>query len=216
MRTVRVPLIYGRFNELGDMSHNYLRAVDIMARVDGPNWHNKSFSDLEDEDFIWGVSMIASKRMGLRCGAQVDEYPLFNQLMYMALNDAMSEYLSCSSTMIVLTSLDRSRSRFVDSPAGRQGLNVYCRDRPLPGGPSSQKDPPGSQGTGEGRAPPRQEYQPDDDPPQQAGGGKVGDRPIPEAIRGGPSMGRSDRLFGVVPFSGCSRRQYCRPSLPDR
>ena len=78
MRTIRVPPIYGRFNEVGDMTHNYPRAVDIMARVNGPNWHNESFSDLEDKDFLWGVAMVAGKRMGLRWGAQVDEYPLFN------------------------------------------------------------------------------------------------------------------------------------------
>jgi hypothetical protein len=78
-----------------DLRNNYLRAVDIMACVDGPNWHNKSFSDLEDEDFLWGVSCVASKRMGLCCGAQVDEYPLFNRLVYMALNDAQSEYPYC-------------------------------------------------------------------------------------------------------------------------
>ena len=93
MRTVRVPPIYGRFHEVNDLTHNYPRAVDIMAWVDGPNWHNKSFSDLEDEDFIWGVACVAVKRMGLRQGAQVDEYPLFNQLVYMALNDTQSEYL---------------------------------------------------------------------------------------------------------------------------
>src|SRR5579872_2340685 len=92
MRTVRAPPIYGRFNEVGDMTHNYLQAVDIMSRVDGPNWHNKSFSDLEDKDFIWGVACVAGKRMGLRRGAQVDKYPLFNRLVYMALNDAQSEY----------------------------------------------------------------------------------------------------------------------------
>ena len=92
MRTVRAPPIYGHFNEPSDMRHNYPQAVDIMSQVDGPNWHNKSFSDLEDEDFIWGMSCIASKCMGLQCGAQVDEYPLFNRLVYMALNDAQSEY----------------------------------------------------------------------------------------------------------------------------
>ena len=63
-----------------------------MAHVDSPNWHNKSFSDLEDEDFIWGVSCVASKRMGLHCSAQVDEYPLFNRLVYVALNNTQSEY----------------------------------------------------------------------------------------------------------------------------
>ena len=92
MRTVRAPPIYGRFNTPEDMTHNYPWAVDIMARVDGPNCHNKSFSDLEDEDFIRGVLMVASKQMGLRQGAQVDEYPLFNRLVYMALNDTQSEY----------------------------------------------------------------------------------------------------------------------------
>ena len=91
MRTIRAPPIYGRFNTLEDMTHNYPRAIDIMARVDGPDWHKESFSDLEDEDFIWGAAMVASKRMGLRRGAPVDEYPLFNRLMYMALNDAQSE-----------------------------------------------------------------------------------------------------------------------------
>src|SRR5579872_255326 len=83
MRTVRAPPIYGRFNTPEDMTHSYPRAVDIMARVDGPNWHAESFSDLEDEDFIWGAAMVASKRMGLRRGAQVDEYPMFNHLVYM-------------------------------------------------------------------------------------------------------------------------------------
>src|SRR5579872_287418 len=118
MRTVRVPPIYGRFNEVGDMTHNYSRAIDIMAHVDGPNWHNESFSDLEDEDFIWGVSCIASKHMGLWRGAQVDEYPLFNRLVYMALNDAQSEYPLVALMMDgLLTSLDRSRQGVVDSPA---------------------------------------------------------------------------------------------------
>src|SRR5579872_2490307 len=93
MRTVRVPPIYGRFNKVGDMTHNYPWAMDIMARVDGLNWHNESFSDLEDEDFLWGVAMVAGKWMGLCQGAQVDEYPLFNRLVYMALNNAQSEYL---------------------------------------------------------------------------------------------------------------------------
>src|SRR5579872_2773086 len=92
MRTVRVPPIYGRFHEVNNLMHNYPRAVDIMARVDGLNWHNESFSNLEDKDFIWGVSCVAAKRMGLRRGAQVDEYHLFNRLVYMALNDAQSEY----------------------------------------------------------------------------------------------------------------------------
>jgi hypothetical protein len=92
MRMVRAPPIYGRFHKVDDLCHNYLRAVDIMARVDGPNWHNKSFHDLEDKDFIWGMSCVASKRMGLHCGAHVDEYPLFNRLVYMALNNAQSEY----------------------------------------------------------------------------------------------------------------------------
>ena len=89
---MRVPPIYGRFNEVGDMTHNYPRAISIMACVDGPNWHQESFADLEDEDFIWGAACVASKRMGLHWGAQVDEYPLFNQLVYMALNNAQSEY----------------------------------------------------------------------------------------------------------------------------
>src|SRR5579872_2596325 len=86
MRMVRAPPIYGRFHEVDNLCHNYPHAVDIMARVDGPNWHNESFHDLEDKDFIWGVSCMATKRMGLRRGAQVDEYPLFNRLVYMALN----------------------------------------------------------------------------------------------------------------------------------
>ena len=63
-----------------------------MAHVEASNWHNELFSDLEDEDFIFGVACVTSKRMGLRRGAQVGEYPLFNCLMYMALNDAQSEY----------------------------------------------------------------------------------------------------------------------------
>src|SRR5579872_4756280 len=95
MRTVRALPIYGRFHEVNDLRHNYPRAVDIMARVDGPNWHNESFHSLEDEDFLWGVSCVASKRMGLCQGAQVDEYPLFNWLVYMALNNSQSEYPVC-------------------------------------------------------------------------------------------------------------------------
>jgi hypothetical protein len=109
MRTIRAPPIYGRFHEVNDLHHNYPWAMDIMAHVDGPNWHNKSFSDLEDEDFLWGVSCIAGKRMGLCQGAQVDEYPLFNQLVYMVLNNTQSEYPLVAHVMDDrLTSLDRS------------------------------------------------------------------------------------------------------------
>src|SRR5579872_5005865 len=144
MRTICALLIYGRFHEVDNLRHNYPRAVNIMDQVDGPNWHNKSFHDLEDEDFIWGASCVASKRMGLHHGAQVDEYPLFNRLVYMALNDALSEYPGGSLLKVVLTSLDRSQSRIVDSPAGREGLHVCCRDCPLQGGPRSQEDSSGS------------------------------------------------------------------------
>ena len=93
MRTTVVPQIYSRFHKPADFRHNYPRAINIMACVDGLDWHNKSFTDLEDKDFVCRVACIASKRMGLHCGAQVDKYPIFNRLMYMALNDAQSEYL---------------------------------------------------------------------------------------------------------------------------
>jgi hypothetical protein len=92
MCMIVVPPIYGRFYEPTDMHHNYPRAINIMAHVNGSNWHQESFVDLEDEDFIWGAACVASKRMGLWHGAQVDEYPMFNRLMYMALNDAQGEY----------------------------------------------------------------------------------------------------------------------------
>jgi hypothetical protein len=93
MQTIVEPLIYGRFHEPSDLCHNYLQAVDIMAHVNGPDWHLESFLDLEDKDFIFGVACVASKRMGLHSGAQVDKYPLLSWLMYMALNNTQSEYL---------------------------------------------------------------------------------------------------------------------------
>ena len=52
--------------------------------------------------------MVAGKRMGLRWGAQVDKYLLFNRLVYMALNNAQSEYLNSLYYWLDLTSLDRS------------------------------------------------------------------------------------------------------------
>ena len=68
-----MPQIYGRFHEPTNLCYNYLRAINIMACVDGPNWHQELFADLEDEDFLWGTACVASKRMGLCWGAQVDK-----------------------------------------------------------------------------------------------------------------------------------------------
>src|SRR5579872_3197635 len=86
------PLIYGRFHQVGGLTHNYPRDVDIMRRVDGEHWHADAFHDLHNEDALWAWAMVCSKGMGLRMVQKVNDYPILNQLIWMGINDTKGWY----------------------------------------------------------------------------------------------------------------------------